>query len=128
MPKRPANASAPSECSFIIQIIDRPKQTNVTMCLPHRQLFDGFLQPEADERGQGVVEDQQHDGTHKVVPLTLRVHHELPCVGAVALHDGGDAERAAGRQAGRKCEERNSHLSRGVSSGAYELALTQHCI
>lgn len=64
----------------------------VCVCGPHRQLVDGFLQPEADERGQGVVEDQQHDGIDKVVPLTLRVHDELPCVGAVALNDGRDAK------------------------------------
>lgn len=30
-----------------------------------------------------------------MVPLPLRVHDELPCVRAVALDDGGDAERAA---------------------------------
>ena len=74
--------------------------------VPHRQLLDGLLQPEADERGQRVVEEQQHDGIHKVVPLTLRVHHELPCVGAVALDDGGDAKRTAETDA-HGHEERN---------------------
>lgn len=61
-------------------------------CCPHHQLVDGFLQPEANERGQGVVENQQHDGIDKVVPLTLRVHNELPCVGAIALNNGGHAK------------------------------------
>lgn len=65
------------------------------VCCPHRQLVDGFLQPEADERGQGVVENQQHDGTDKVEPLTLRVHDELPRVGAVGLDNGGDAKCTA---------------------------------
>ncbi|TNN88494.1 hypothetical protein EYF80_001277 [Liparis tanakae] len=31
------------------------------------KLVDGFLQPEADERGQGVVENQQDDGIDKVL-------------------------------------------------------------
>lgn len=67
----------------------------ISVCGPYRQLVDGFLQPEADERGQSVVENQQHDGTHKVVPLALRVHDEFPCVRAVALNNGGDAEYTA---------------------------------
>lgn len=62
---------------------------------PHHQLVDGLLQPEADESCQGVIEDQQHDGTDKVVPLTLRVHSELPRAGAVALDNGGDAKHTA---------------------------------
>lgn len=66
-----------------------------SVCCPHRQLVDGFLQPEADERGQGVVENQQDDGIDKVVPLTVRVHNELPCAGAVALNNGGDAKYTA---------------------------------
>lgn len=79
----------------------------ISVCCPHRQLVDGFLQPEADERGQGVVEDQQHDGIDKVVPLTIRVHDELPCVGAVALNDGGDAKYTAEshRQTDRQTHE-----------------------
>lgn len=69
---------------------------SLRLCLlSHRQLVDGFLQPEADECGQGVVENQQHDGVDKVVPLTLRVHNELPCVGAVGLNNGGDAKYTA---------------------------------
>lgn len=67
----------------------------ISACCPHRQLVNRLLQPEADERGQGVVEDQQHDGIDKVVPLSLRVHYELPCVGAVALNNGGDAKYTA---------------------------------
>lgn len=59
---------------------------------PHLQLFNGLLQPEADECSQGVVENQQHDGIDKVEPLEIRVHNELPCLGAVALNDGGDAK------------------------------------
>lgn len=58
-------------------------------------MIDGFLQPEADQRGQGVVENQQHDGIHKVEPFTPWVHDELPRVGAVALNDGGEAKHTA---------------------------------
>lgn len=61
----------------------------------YRHLVDGFLQPQADERGQGVVENQQHDGIYKVVPLTLRMNNKLPCVGAVVLNDGGEAKNPA---------------------------------
>lgn len=61
----------------------------------YRHLVDGFLQPQADERGQGVVENQQHDGIYKVVPLTLRMNNKLPCVGAVVLNDGGKAKNPA---------------------------------
>lgn len=66
-----------------------------SVCCPHHQLVDRLLQPEADERGQGVVENQQHNGIHKVVPLTVRMHSELPCAGAVALNNGGDAKYTA---------------------------------
>lgn len=66
-----------------------------SVCCPHHQLVDRLLQPEADERGKGVVENQQHNGIHEVVPLTTRVHNELPCVGAVALNNGGDAKYTA---------------------------------
>lgn len=62
---------------------------------PHHQLFDGLLQPQADERSQGVVEEQEHDGIHKVVPLSVRVNYEHPGVGAVALNNGGDAKHTA---------------------------------
>lgn len=68
---------------------------------PHHQLVDGLLQPEADERSQGVIEDQQHDGADKVVPLTPRVHRELPCAGAVALNNWGNAKHTAERQKGK---------------------------
>lgn len=61
----------------------------------YRHLVDGLLQPQADERGQGVVESQQHDGVDKVVPLTLRVNDKLPRVGTVALNDGREAEHPA---------------------------------
>lgn len=80
----------------------------ISVCGPHRQLVDGFLQPEPDERGQGVVENQQHDGIDKVVPLKLWVYDQLPRVGAVALDNGGDAKYTA--ETGRQlCEDRNSH-------------------
>lgn len=62
---------------------------------PHRQLVQRLLQPQADERSQGVVEDQQHDGIDKVVPLTIGVHDELPRVGTVDLDDGGEAKDSA---------------------------------
>lgn len=54
--------------------------------------MNGFLQPEADECSQGVVENQQHDGINKVVPFQVWVHNELPCLRAVGLNDGGDAK------------------------------------
>lgn len=61
----------------------------------YHHLVDGLLQPQADERGQGVVESQQHDGVDKIVPLTLRVNDKLPRVGTVALNDGREAEHPA---------------------------------
>lgn len=69
---------------------------------PYRQLVEWFLQPQADECGEGVVENKQHDGIYKVVPLTIRVHNKLPCVGAVALNNRGEAKYSAetGRQQG----------------------------
>lgn len=69
--------------------------TVISHFCPYRQLVDGLLQPQADERGEGVVENKQHDGIYKVVPLTLRVHNKLPCVGAVALNNGGEAKYSA---------------------------------
>lgn len=64
----------------------------------HHELVDGLLQPEADERCQGVIEDQQHDGIDEVVPLTVRVNNQLPGVGAVGLDDGGDAKDPGRRE------------------------------
>lgn len=61
----------------------------------HRQLVDGFLQPKADEGSKSVVENKQHDGIDKVVPLALWVHDQLPRVGAVALNNGGEAKDSA---------------------------------
>lgn len=57
---------------------------------PH--LVQRFLQPQAYERGQGVVENQQHDGVDEVVPLTVGVHDQLPRVGTVDLNYWGKAE------------------------------------
>lgn len=62
---------------------------------PHRQLVQRLLQPQADERCQGIVEDQQHDGIDKVVPLTIGVHDQLPRVGTVDLDNGGEAKDSA---------------------------------
>lgn len=45
-----------------------------------------FLQPQADERGQSVIQHQEHDGIDKVVPVELRVHLKHPGVGAVTQH------------------------------------------
>ena len=94
-----------------------------SVCCPHRQLVDGFLQPEADERGQGVVEDQQHDGIDKVVPLKRRVHDELPRVRALALDDGGDAKDTAETDRQRQVKEDKKHqdLSSKIRNFAYTI-------
>lgn len=81
-------------------VLTKKKKACVRSLCPHHQLVDGLLQPEADESSQGVIEDQQHDGTDKVVPLTPRVHSELPRAGAVALDNGGDAKHTEKRQKG----------------------------
>lgn len=45
-----------------------------------------FLEPQADECGQRVVQHQEHDGINEVVPIELRVHLKHPGVGAVTEH------------------------------------------
>lgn len=86
------------------------------MCA-YRHLVDRFLQPQADERGQGVVEDQQHDGIYKVVPLTLRMNNKLPGVGAVVLNDGGEAKNPADtREQAREDTARDRRVDEQVQS------------
>lgn len=83
---------------FLRQTSQRPERKTppvVAHVCAYRHLVDGLLQPQADERGQGVVESQQHDGVDKVVPLALRVNDKLPRVGTVALNDGREAEHPA---------------------------------
>lgn len=41
---------------------------------------DGFLEPQSNEGGEGIIQDQEHDGIDKVVPLQLRVDYKLPGV------------------------------------------------
>lgn len=45
-----------------------------------------FLQPQADESGQRVIQHKEHDGIDEVVPIELRVHLKHPGVGTVAQH------------------------------------------
>lgn len=99
----------------------------ISVCCPHRQLLNGFLQPEADERGKSVVEKQQHDGTDKVIPLAVRVHHELPCVGAVALNNGGDAKYTAETDRHVYEEGRGQNLSYKIRNFECTLAKQHHC-
>lgn len=52
----------------------------------------GILQPQTDQGGQCVVQDQKHDGIDKMVPFQTTVDSELPGRGAVGLNDGGDTK------------------------------------
>lgn len=73
----------------------------VTITLTHHVC--GVLEPKAYERGQGVVEYQQHDGVDIVVPGQRRVDPEHPGVGTVSLYHRRDAKQTGG---GRKVRGR----------------------
>ena len=88
----------------------------------HLLLLYGLLEPEADERGQGVVQQQEHPRVDKVVPVEIRVPDELPRARAIALDERGDAKQSAwrgwgeGRQRGE--EEKVWDIIPGVEHGS----------
>ena len=88
----------------------------------HLHLPGGLLQPEADERGQGVVQQQQNPRVDKVVPVEVRVLVELPRARAVDSDEGGDAKQSAGRgRRGRETERRRGEewdIIPGVEPGS----------
>ena len=77
----------------------------------------GFLQPQADERGQSVVEHQEHDGIDKVMPWQLGIDLEHPGVGAVNLHHWGDAKQTEEEKTGNKQTIENCMSDRRCQKG-----------
>lgn len=55
--------------------------------------YNGLLQPETNESGEGVVHHQQKDWIGVVIPMQILIFDDHPSVRAVCLSKRSDAEQ-----------------------------------